>query len=635
MQPKRRLVRIQRFYYSALRLLIVRIPLLPWHFRKFLLLLMLVVATILVSRYWQAGNVLQIELEKIVAAGMPTTLSQLEEYAGLPPGVIDVTDDLVAILDQIDQVRREFNAKDLKRFAIHRRTVAIGMDGSFERLPTLPYLAGEGIETYEDYLSRFEKPIRELEELLKSDGAIRFESNAFQWNHRVIHSRLANVQMILRPRAFASAFRGDVDAAARSIHTSFRLANTLRFDPDPSALLTRFDIIQQSWSNLLSLMDAVSLPDAKLQSFQEILLDTDYNEALLRMQVARRAIALSGLEHSKDDREPWYAWYVRNGRSLLGTMLFPHEDRLALLKISQATIDLADDPSGTNEKRLRKTANTISNSYAYRWTSTNEHLQEYLDGGSIYSAWYHIDDTVITVALAVERYRQVNGVWPEDIAVLSPRFLNKHTFVDGLPRYKREFNYVQIGNWSSNGWGWRGPKKTGRESRKGTRQFFPEAGCSFEMPASEVHCQSQRSAFGSSIRHYRACLIRNGRFRLSWTDLSNLSIEQWGAKAIMRLIATNSFKEVSFQGLDALEFTSEAVTLTYRDIPSMSQFGLTEADRDNVDYYENRELVFLSGNRVFKISVEFENHFDNGGFVRKTNDWIRDSLLFYTEASSQ
>lgn len=369
-------------------------------------------AALVVNR--NAGRVAA-ELARIRDAGEPASGLELEDLYQLPADANDTTE---LWLDATRPLETEAFADGADELPI------VGTGDSEVSPPGEPW---DGLEASEGLLREYRDSLRDMHKAAELGGEARYPVdfslglNAFP-DHA---SSCRSGARLLALQAHVCAHRGDPAGAARSIRTVLKLGQSLEREPLVASLLVRLDCHGIAREQLKILLPNVGFSDADLRALQDDLLAIDYHDGLHQAMLGERALGIDGFENpeSLGVEVPaaagglWrfthcngFVFYLKHMNRMAAAAQQPWPRALRAAERAEATLDSftesASSPSGANQVFPAIVASGLVGIF-----NTTAH-----DVAMNRSA---------CTAVAVERYRRVQGMLPKKLGELAPDLLTQ------------------------------------------------------------------------------------------------------------------------------------------------------------------------------------------------------------------
>lgn len=269
--------------------------------------------------------------------------------------------------------------------------------------------------------------------------------------HVVSMNRLMGYAAVLR------AEKGDVDGAVDAMADQIALSESLRNEPTLSAALSRISCASAVWVNAQRILSRCDWTDEQLARFGAAIQSTDDSGMMFRAMVGERVQMVAYLGRGSQDIlkgawEPGAAWDQKVYAIWINLSGERETTTLRLLDVHSRLIEASRQPFPDNLKSVQSIEEECEKQREgslFQWFTFP--FSEAFDRWARCVAY----ERAAHVATAVERYRLVQGRWPDDLAELVPRFLDAEPQdpFDGKPmRYKHSPHGFVVYSVGENGW---------------------------------------------------------------------------------------------------------------------------------------------------------------------------------------
>ena len=224
---------------------------------------------------------LNVELERIRAAGEPASAEEIEEFYQAPSAGQDTTQLWLAAFAPLDTPQFQSDAKGLP---------FVGDGPNSIPWPNEPW---PQLESAEQFLSRYRQSLDEMHQAARQGGRARFPTRFADG----VAMLLPHVQQLragarlLALESAVNAHRNQPDAAVESIAAMFAAARSLEQGPVIISQLVRMAVDSVARDRATWLLSAQTLDDGQLARIDAELSACDYDKPLYRAILKLRRLA--------------------------------------------------------------------------------------------------------------------------------------------------------------------------------------------------------------------------------------------------------------------------------------------------------------------------------------------------------
>ncbi|HEY2838952.1 MAG TPA: hypothetical protein VGJ26_07380 [Pirellulales bacterium] len=368
------------------------------------------------KRWWFAGAlavvslavILQVvknrsEIARQLAAirdrGEPTNLAELELYYKSPPPDQDVT-----------QIWRE-GAVPIAAATTYQAARRIPFFGDVGAPPLLGEPWPE-IERSRQLLQSNAVALQKLHDAAARGGQARYPIGlAAQLDNSQL---LRNAARCLALEANVRAHDGDLSGAAESIRTGLLLSQSMAEAPTSISQLIRVSLHSMIIHELRRI-GPVNLPDADLQRLQEAFSQIEFSSAVKRVAIGERAYGISMFDDPNSvGALPKHLQYA--------SKLTHSMDLVTFLRLTTELVDLGDlswpERTAAMDEWARRNSIRVT-----RLHGLSQLLAPMYPMMHTMFARSETQNRLAAVDVAIARYKQRHGRWPESLDALVPDFL--------------------------------------------------------------------------------------------------------------------------------------------------------------------------------------------------------------------
>jgi hypothetical protein len=377
-----------------------------------LALIVLVPAIVFFTWSRRASREAEAELAQIRAAGEPTTPDELKSFYPIAPA------------EQAAARRWAIGVQSLEGQAFQAAAEKLPIVGLGEDEIPPPGQPWPDLQAAEKLLQQYAASLEQLHAAAESGSPARYTADfAPGLNMPLDHIQplRAGVRLLVL-EAHVRAHRGDARGAARSIHTIFMLADSLRQEPIIISQLIRYAFDGIAEDLFERLLPAVDFADEDLDRLQGDLRAIDYSDGVHRAMIGERVMGIMAI------RDP--ASMDPSGQfAAPGWRLFRDANLANYLKQMNRLVAAAKPPWPEARRDTAEICGDLRAAASGGSSLTNaEHaiMAVVLPGvgGFLYGAVRSTASSRATDAVvAVERLRRENGRLPQRLQELVPKFL--------------------------------------------------------------------------------------------------------------------------------------------------------------------------------------------------------------------
>ncbi len=391
-----------------------------------LLVVFLIILMTLLGIWIFSQRSLNIKLEALRDQGLPTNLTEVNEYYSIPEGTIDSTELWLKAFDAIESAG----------------LVALGKDLPFIGQGTRPK-AGEKWDQFDkakQLVNDFNSKLKLIHEAAEAGGQIRFpfDFTLMSLDTMKTLNKVRNAASFLSLAVEVSVYSGDCESAMKCTQSLLLLTNALQNEVSTLSVLTNNALFAIGVDRLELILSECYLSDAQLRNLQELIMGVDFRDSITRALVAERAFNLTSVEMvSLPTLKTANKLYVLNHfEKIFATFDKPWIASLQLLK--QCDQKFANRLSGTVISYPIFTA-----TYLTGWHKIFIHS----------SMEVSARQRCINATLAAKRFQLMNGSFPQSLVeiphdLLTPDEFSQELLIDpfdGKPlRFKLKENRLLI-----------------------------------------------------------------------------------------------------------------------------------------------------------------------------------------------